>query len=515
MQFAHYPNSRSSADLSRSIRDVQNFHAILYLQNGLLLGEHCILLLQKSDSGTPGAVTEFLKSSGFELKPYSESGAFRILQIADAYDLLDQIPESRNKSFWQKTIDEAKSLGRSAIRILAELDSVPAGSTKLAEDGSANAVESQYPVEGSNKQSSPDSQNLGPYAPSFFWERYDIEKSEASIPDLFIQASFDNLALSRKLAEAHSRLNEIIENHQRLEKQISGTSEQEKDNIASTAEGLEYKTITEALPGIVWSADSNGQTDYLNPYWFKAIGLSFDETKGHGWTSVLHPDDYERALNVWRHCCETGEPYAQEYRFRMADGSYRWHLTTGSYLKCSDEEYRWFGVCTDIDDQKRLAEELAASCEKAEAAARDKARTLAESAFKSGLTKSRLSVREYQVLELLAQGLNNQEIARALSIGSETLKTHMRHLMDKLEVADRTQAAVKALKEGLLVNRLPEHGSALEAEPVRKAQANELTRVSRKSLESDMDPDFCKDPESSMVSESETALDSDTIQNQE
>lgn len=63
---------------------------------------------------------------------------------------------------------------------------------------------------------------------------------------------------------------------------------------------------------------------------------------------------------------------------------------------------------------------------------------------------AQLSARETEVLHLLVQGFSNQEIADRLVIGRETVKTHIRHIMEKLAVSDRTQAAVKALKEGLI-----------------------------------------------------------------
>jgi|SRR6185437_118125 len=63
---------------------------------------------------------------------------------------------------------------------------------------------------------------------------------------------------------------------------------------------------------------------------------------------------------------------------------------------------------------------------------------------------NKLSRRERQVLQLLAAGLTNQEIAARLSVGQETIKTHVRHLMDKLGVTDRTQAAVRAVAYGWL-----------------------------------------------------------------
>lgn len=61
-----------------------------------------------------------------------------------------------------------------------------------------------------------------------------------------------------------------------------------------------------------------------------------------------------------------------------------------------------------------------------------------------------LSPRELEVLNLVVEGMSNQEIADNLSIGLQTVKTHMKHIMDKLAVSDRTQMAVKALRSGLV-----------------------------------------------------------------
>jgi two-component system, NarL family, response regulator LiaR len=61
-----------------------------------------------------------------------------------------------------------------------------------------------------------------------------------------------------------------------------------------------------------------------------------------------------------------------------------------------------------------------------------------------------LSPRETEVLRLVADGLSNQKIAERLGLGLETVKTHMRHIMEKLAVSDRTEAAVKAMKQGIV-----------------------------------------------------------------
>jgi two-component system NarL family response regulator len=61
-----------------------------------------------------------------------------------------------------------------------------------------------------------------------------------------------------------------------------------------------------------------------------------------------------------------------------------------------------------------------------------------------------LSPREMQVLKMLTEGASNKEIARALGLAEITVKKHMQNIFTKLEVFDRTQAAVKAVRSGLI-----------------------------------------------------------------
>jgi len=61
-----------------------------------------------------------------------------------------------------------------------------------------------------------------------------------------------------------------------------------------------------------------------------------------------------------------------------------------------------------------------------------------------------LSARETDVLRCIARGRTNREIATDLSIGEETVKTHVSRILAKLGVQDRTQAAIVALREGLV-----------------------------------------------------------------
>ena len=76
------------------------------------------------------------------------------------------------------------------------------------------------------------------------------------------------------------------------------------------------------------------------------------------------------------------------------------------------------------------------------------ARQLSRSIFKE--RHSNLTQREYEVLKLIVDGQSNSDIAKTLTISEHTAKAHVCNIIQKLVVDDRTQAAVKALKEGLV-----------------------------------------------------------------
>jgi len=61
-----------------------------------------------------------------------------------------------------------------------------------------------------------------------------------------------------------------------------------------------------------------------------------------------------------------------------------------------------------------------------------------------------LSAREMQVLELVVQGLLNKQIAHALNISENTVKNHVKNILEKLEVEDRTQAATVSIQRGII-----------------------------------------------------------------
>ena len=64
------------------------------------------------------------------------------------------------------------------------------------------------------------------------------------------------------------------------------------------------------------------------------------------------------------------------------------------------------------------------------------------------MAPDQLTAREHEVLRLIAQGLSNQEIGKQLFIGERTVRNHVSSILAKLHLANRTQAALHALRQG-------------------------------------------------------------------
>jgi DNA-binding NarL/FixJ family response regulator len=66
------------------------------------------------------------------------------------------------------------------------------------------------------------------------------------------------------------------------------------------------------------------------------------------------------------------------------------------------------------------------------------------------MMRSNLTAREFEVLKMLPRGLTNKQIGRALGISDNTVRNHVNSIIEKLEVAGRTEAATVAIQRGLI-----------------------------------------------------------------
>jgi PAS domain S-box-containing protein len=119
-----------------------------------------------------------------------------------------------------------------------------------------------------------------------------------------------------------------------------------------------FRFLTEAIPQQVWTAQPDGQLDYVNQRILDYFGCTAEEIIGRGWQAVIHPEDLSPCLVRWQAALTTGQTYEIEFRLKNGTGEYRWHLARA--LPLWDEQGQissWFGTNTDIHDRKQAQEE--------------------------------------------------------------------------------------------------------------------------------------------------------------
>jgi PAS domain S-box-containing protein len=156
-----------------------------------------------------------------------------------------------------------------------------------------------------------------------------------------------------------SKVEAFVELHRRTKDLQRHEEELRERELAAlrTAERHRYRELAEAMPQIVWVADPEGHATYYNKRWFDYTGLDPGAPSDADWRQVTHPDDVAVATAKRETSFSTGASFEAEYRFRAADGTYRWHL--GRAVPVRDEDGKidhWVGTATDIDDQKRSEE---------------------------------------------------------------------------------------------------------------------------------------------------------------
>jgi PAS domain S-box-containing protein len=165
-----------------------------------------------------------------------------------------------------------------------------------------------------------------------------------------------------------------------------------------------FRQLADELPQIVWMAQPNGHVDYYNQRWYDFTGFPEGQTGFEGWRRLLHPTDLRPSIETWKKSVQSGQRYKIEYRFfDRISRQYRWYLGRALPVRDADGTIsRWFGTCTDIDEQKRAAEALQGLTYALEDRVADRARQLAT-------TTARLEESEHR-FQLLVDGVTDYAI---------------------------------------------------------------------------------------------------------
>ena len=137
-------------------------------------------------------------------------------------------------------------------------------------------------------------------------------------------------------------------------------TQQKRAEEALLASEARFRQLANAMPQMVWTATPAGDLDYVSDRVTRYFDASPESVLAAGWLRWVHPDDQESAVNVWKRSRDTGEPYEIALRLlRASDGSWRWHLVRAELFPNAGQIAKWFGTCTDIEEQKRAQVTLA------------------------------------------------------------------------------------------------------------------------------------------------------------
>jgi PAS domain S-box-containing protein len=129
-------------------------------------------------------------------------------------------------------------------------------------------------------------------------------------------------------------------------------TERERSAEALQASESRFRQLADAMPQVVWIADSAGNVLYYNSRITNLSGIVREADNTWKWQPVLHADDLDKTNEAWSKALQSTTPYECEHRLRTSDGSYHWHLSRALPVVGSQGEVQWFGTATDIHDLK-------------------------------------------------------------------------------------------------------------------------------------------------------------------
>ncbi|WP_229520384.1 MULTISPECIES: ATP-binding protein [Massilia] len=131
-------------------------------------------------------------------------------------------------------------------------------------------------------------------------------------------------------------------------------SQMERDARAREAH---VRALVDASPAMLWTTDNEGQCTYLSRRWYDYTGRTPEQDLGLGWLDNTHPDDRQRAGEIFLAASAAREPFSIDYRLRCHDGSYRWFIDAGlPRANAAGEPDGYVGTVIDVHARKMLQE---------------------------------------------------------------------------------------------------------------------------------------------------------------
>jgi len=136
-------------------------------------------------------------------------------------------------------------------------------------------------------------------------------------------------------------------------------TEQKRMTAALQESEDRFRGLANAAPTLIWVAGTDKLCNWFNDTWLAYTGRSMEQEFGNGWTEGLHPDDFDRCIEIYVSHFNARQSFQMEYRLRGHDGEYRWFIDVGRPRFDGQGEFGgYIGMLTDISQRKAIEVEL-------------------------------------------------------------------------------------------------------------------------------------------------------------
>jgi PAS domain S-box-containing protein len=117
--------------------------------------------------------------------------------------------------------------------------------------------------------------------------------------------------------------------------------------------------VMDAAPVMIWVSGEDKLCNWFNRPWLTFTGRTMAQELGNGWAEGVHPDDYDRCLQIYISHFDARKEFRMQYRLRHRDGEHRWIDDIGVPRYARDGRFLgYIGSCIDIHSHRATEEEL-------------------------------------------------------------------------------------------------------------------------------------------------------------
>jgi PAS domain S-box-containing protein len=128
----------------------------------------------------------------------------------------------------------------------------------------------------------------------------------------------------------------------------------------------QFRLLADHAPVLIWRADTSKACDFFNKPWLDFTGRGLEQELGFGWAEGVHPEDFDRCIEIFTTAFDARQDFTMDYRLRRHDGAWRWVLDNGRPFFVQGAFAGYFGSCIDVTDMKAALEERRLALEERE-----------------------------------------------------------------------------------------------------------------------------------------------------